>query len=76
MTKKNKTWPTWRRDDKSVVSCTEKIKVMSDNFDEIQQIVQDAFEDGLLMEVSDDQMRQTLITMIEKLRNPLKKKSS
>ena len=44
MTKKNKTWPTWRRDDKSVVSCTEKIKVMSDNFDEIQQIVQDAFE--------------------------------
>ena len=40
MTKKNKTWPTWRRDDKSVVSCTEKIKVMSDNFDEIQQIVQ------------------------------------
>ena len=50
MTKKNKTWPTWRRDDKSVVSCTEKIKVMSDNFDEIQQIVQDAFEDGLLMD--------------------------
>ena len=65
-----------RRDDKSVVSCTEKIKVMSDNFDEIQQIVQDAFEDGLLMEVSDDQMRQTLITMIGKLRNPLKKKSN
>ena len=30
MTKKNKTWPTWRHDDKSVVSCTEKIKVMSD----------------------------------------------
>ena len=76
MTKKNKTWPMWRRDDKSVVSCTEKIKVMSDNFDEIQQIVQDAFEDGLLMEVSDDQMRQTLITMIGKLRNPLKKKSN
>ena len=76
MTKKNKIWPTWRREDKSVVSCTEKIKVMSDNFDEIQQIVQDAFEDGLLMEVSDDQMRQTLITMIGKLRNPLKKKSN
>ena len=76
MTKKNKTWPTWRRDDKSVVSWTENFKVMSDNFDEIQQIVQDAFEDGLLMEVSDDQMRQTLITMIGKLRNPLKKKSN
>ena len=76
MAKKNKTWPTWKRDDNSIVSCTEKIKVMGDNFDEIQQIVQDAFEDGLLMEVSDDQMRQTLISMIEKLRNPLKKKSN
>ena len=73
MTKKNKNWPTWRRDDQSVVSCTEKIKVMGDNFDEIQQIVQDAFEDGLLMEVSDEQMRQTLLSMIEKLNNPLKK---
>lgn len=74
MTKKNKNWPTWRRDDQSVISCIEKIKVMGDNFDEIQQIVQDAFEDGLLMEVSDVQMRQTLLSMIEKLNNPLKKK--
>lgn len=76
MTKKNKKWPTWIREDKSVVSCTEKIKVMGDNFDEIEQIIQDAFEDGLLMEVSDDQMRQTLVTIIKKLANPLKKKSN
>ena len=59
MTKKNKNknWPVWKRDDDTIVSCTEKIKVMGDNFDEIQQIVQDAFEDGLLMEVQDGQMR-------------------
>ncbi len=74
MTKINKKWPTWKRDDHSVVSCTEKIKVMNDNFDEIQQIIQDAFEDGLLMEVSDEQMRKTLKNMIEKLHNPLNKK--
>ena len=29
---KNK-WPAWIRDDKSRVSCTEKIKVMKENFD-------------------------------------------
>ena len=74
MTKINKKWPTWKRDDHSVVACTEKIKVMNDNFDEIQQIIQDAFEDGLLMEVSDEQMRKTLKNMIEKLHNPLNKK--
>ena len=74
MTKKNKKWLTWKHDDKTVVSCTEKIKVMEDNFDEIQQIAQDAFEDGLLMEVSEEQMRKTLQSIIEKLHNPLRKK--
>ena len=49
MRNKSKKWPTWYRDDKTTVSCTEKIKVMAENFDEIQQITQDAFEDGLLM---------------------------
>ncbi len=35
-------WPKWVRDDQSVVSCTEKVKVMTENFDEIKQIAQDA----------------------------------
>lgn len=65
--------PTWLRDDKSIVACTEKIKVMQENFDEIQQMMQDAFEDGLLMEVSESQMRETLRLMIEQLVNPYKK---
>ena len=39
---KNKNWPIWSKDDQSVVSCTEKIKVMSENFDELKQLVQDA----------------------------------
>lgn len=73
MNKKSKKWPTWVRDDQSVVSCTEKIKVMTENFDEIKEITQDAFEDGLLMEVSDEQMRQALHQMVDELHNTLKK---
>ena len=75
MRNKSKKWPTWYRDDKTTVSCTEKIKVMAENFDEIQQITQDAFEDGLLMEVSDEQMRETLHKMVDDLHNNLNKKS-
>jgi len=70
---KNKNWPIWIKDDQSVVSCTEKIKVMSENFDELKQLVQDAFEDGLLMEVSDNQMRETLYKLVNELQNNLKK---
>ena len=73
MIKKSKKLPTCVRDDQSVVSCTEKIKVMTENFDEIKEITQDAFEDGLLMEVSDEQMRQALHQMVDELHNTLKK---
>jgi len=66
--------PTWVRDDKSIVACTEKIRVMKENFDEIQQITQDAFEDGLLMEVSEQQMRKALHQLVDELLNPYSKK--
>lgn len=62
--------PTWVRDDKSIVACTEKIKVMRENFEEIQQLLQDAFEDGLLMEVSEAQMCEALHNIVDNLINP------
>lgn len=67
-------WPKWLRDDQSVVSCTEKVKVMTENFDEIKQIAQDAFEDGLLMEVSEAQMRAALHALVDSLINPYNKR--
>lgn len=66
-------WPKWVRDDGSVVSCTEKVKVMTENFDEIKQIAQDALEDGLLMEVSEAQMRKALHRLVDSLVNPYHK---
>ncbi|EUJ09278.1 hypothetical protein Meth11DRAFT_0062 [Methylophilaceae bacterium 11] len=69
----SKAWPIWLRDDSSVVSCTEKVKVMTENFDEIKQITQDAFEDGLLMEVSEAQMREALHALVDSLINPYNK---
>ena len=65
--------PIWRRDDGSVVSCVEKIKVMRENFEEIKQTIQDAFEDGLLLEVSENQMREALHQLIDTLINPYSK---
>ncbi len=70
----DKPLPTWVRDDNSIVACTEKIRVMKENFDEIKQITQDAFEDGLLMEVSEQQMREALHQLVDQLVDPYKKK--
>ena len=66
-------WPKWHRDDHTVVSCTEKVKVMKENFDELKQMAQDALEDGLLMEVSEAQMREALHQLVDKLVNPYAK---
>ena len=74
MNKSKNKWPTWVRDDKSVVSCSEKIKVMKENFDELKQLSQDAIEDGLLMEVSENQIKSALHQMIDDLVNPYTKK--
>ena len=74
MTNKTKNWQRWVKDDQSVISCTEKIKVMTENFDELKQLAQDAFEDGILMEVSDQQMRDVLHQIVDDLKNKLIKK--
>ncbi|SFZ77291.1 hypothetical protein [Chitinimonas taiwanensis] len=63
-------WPKWLKDDGSVVSCFEKVKVMEENLNEIRQMAQDAFEDGLLMEVNEAQMREALHRMVDELVNP------
>jgi hypothetical protein len=65
--------PIWVRDDDSIVACTEKIRVMKENFDELEQITQDAFEDGLLMEVSETQIREALHALVDNLINPYSK---
>ena len=70
MDKSKNKWPTWVRDDKTVVSCTEKIKVMKENFDELKQLSQDAIEDGLLMEVSEQHMKEALHQLVDDLINP------
>lgn len=70
---KKDAWPKWVRDDNSIVACTEKVKVMTENFDEIKQIAQDALEDGLLMEVSEEQMREALHRLVDTLVNPYQK---
>ena len=60
----------WKRPDGSVVSCTEKIKVLRENLEELRQMAQDAFEDALLMECEEGQIRAVFQDVIGELENP------
>jgi hypothetical protein len=62
--------PVWRQEDGTPVSCVEKIKVLNENYAELKQIAQDAFEDALLMGCSEAQIRAVLRELLDALENP------
>ncbi|MFN7094457.1 MAG: hypothetical protein ACK4M7_03750 [Burkholderiales bacterium] len=64
--------PIWLTPAGEKVACTEKLKVMQQNLEELQQIAQDAFEDGILMGVDPQQLKQYLVELMQSLNNPFR----
>ena len=64
--------PVWRSPEGEVVACVEKLKVLRENLEEIRQICQDALEDAVLMDCDDEQFREVLTELIQRLENPYK----
>ena len=62
--------PVWRSPQGEVVSCVEKLKVLRENFEEIQEICQDALEDAVLMGCDAHQFREVLKRLVDGLENP------
>jgi hypothetical protein len=60
----------WPQPDGTPVSCREKLKMLEENHTELAQVMQDAFEDAVLMGVDADAMRQILVEMVAGLRRP------
>jgi hypothetical protein len=61
---------TWPGSDGSPLSCREKLKVLAENHAELAQVLQDAFEDAVLMGVDEQAMRRILAGMVEGLESP------
>lgn len=66
-------YPLWKDIEGKKISCTEKIKVMQQNIEELQQMAQDLFEDGILMDINPQQLKQYLQELIQNLHNPYNK---
>ena len=62
--------PVWPQPDGTPVSCLEKLKTLKDNHAELAQMMQDAFEDAVLMGVDEQAMRRILNEMVQGLRSP------
>jgi hypothetical protein len=60
----------WPQPDGQPVSCREKLKTLAENHAELAQVMQDAFEDAVLMGVDEQAMRDILIDMVRALQSP------
>ncbi len=60
----------WPQADGSPVACREKLKTLADNHAELAQVMQDAFEDAVLMGVNEQAMRDILVGMVQGLVSP------
>jgi uncharacterized protein (UPF0335 family) len=62
--------PFWPQPDGAPVACREKLKTLAENHAELAQVMQDAFEDAVLMGVDEQAMREILMAMVRGLRSP------
>ncbi len=60
----------WPMADGSAVSCREKLRTLEENHAEAEQVLQDAFEDAVLMGVDEAAMRRIMTDMVAGLRSP------
>jgi len=60
----------WRSPTGEIVSCVEKLKVLRENLEEIQELCQDALEDAVLMGCDERQFKQVLENLVRLLENP------
>ena len=60
----------WPGVDGQPISCREKLRTLADNEAEARQVLQDAFEDAILMGVDEKAVRDAFTAMVAGLRSP------
>ena len=60
----------WHDSKGNPIACTEKVKVLMENHQEMQRLLQDCFEDALLMGCDEQQFREVLTQISLNLINP------
>ncbi len=61
---------SWPGLDGNAVGCREKLKMLAENYAEVSQVLQDAFEDAVLMGVDEQGMRRVLAAIVAGLDSP------
>ena len=61
---------SWPQADGAPVSCRDKLEILNENYDELAHVMQDAFEDAILMGVDEAHMRTLFAGLAAGLKAP------
>jgi hypothetical protein len=60
----------WPQADGQPVSCRDKLEILHENYEELRHVMQDAFEDALIMGVDEAHMRELFADLVRQLKAP------
>ena len=71
--KKNKLYPDfWRTSDNSKISCKEKIVILNNNVIELQNLINQIYDEAILMGVDKEQIKKVINNLATNLNTELK----
>ncbi len=60
----------WPQPDGEPISCRDKLEILNENYEELHHVMQDAFDDAVLMGVEEHHLRRLFATLVENLKSP------
>ena len=72
--KKNVDKFIWRAKDNKIISCDETNKVLNENYNEIKTIIQNAFDDAVLIDCDEKDFKNKIIDLVNKIEFSLGRK--
>ena len=71
--KKNKLYPNfWKTSDNSRISCKEKIVILNNNVIELQNLINQIYDEAILMGVDKKQIKKVINNLVTSLNTELK----
>ena len=71
---KNKLYPDfWKTSDNTKISCKEKIVILNNNVIELQNLINQIYDEAILMGVDKEQIKKVIKSLLNNLNTDLKK---
>ena len=64
----------WRANDNKVISCDETNKVLNENYNEIKSVIQNAFDDAVLIDCDEKDFKIKIIDLVNNIEFSLGRK--